>query len=69
MWCLMTVPQGISEYQLNKVGVEVVGSESLTLRCGKCRETWAVKQKGLSCRKAIGGALTGATRAGKEGRQ
>lgn len=43
----MTIPHEISEYQLKKVGVIIVNSESLTLRCGKCSQSWAVKQRGL----------------------
>ena len=43
----MTIPHEISQYQLNKVGVRVVKSEPLSLRCAKCTQTWPIKQKGL----------------------
>ena len=43
----MTIPHEVSQKQLNKVGVRIVKSESLTLRCMRCTQTWVVKQKGL----------------------
>lgn len=43
----MAIPHEISEYQLKKVGVSIANSESLMLRCSKCAESWAIKQKGL----------------------
>lgn len=43
----MMVPHEVSDSQLKKVGVSLVNAKSLMLRCGKCKETWPIKQKGL----------------------
>lgn len=43
----MTGPFEISEYQLKKVGVLLLGVKPLTLKCCKCEAVWTVTVKGL----------------------
>lgn len=43
----MATPHELTENELNKVGVRIIKSEPLSLRCGKCAHTWPLKQKGL----------------------
>jgi hypothetical protein len=43
----MTIPHEPSNNQLKKVGVRLVKSELLTLRCSRCAKTWTIKQIGL----------------------
>ena len=43
----MAIPHEVSDYQLKKVGVSLVKTGLLKLRCRECNETWRIKQKGL----------------------
>jgi hypothetical protein len=43
----MDGPFEISEYQLKKVGVNLLSANPLKLKCDKCEAVWAVTVKGL----------------------